>query len=71
MDTLRSEVKRQQKCGLASGVNEKTGEQTAEGVAPEKESQQLNCSTNQVSNSDNSKAAEDDFKSFCENQKTY
>lgn len=49
MDTVRSEVKRQQKCGLDSGVHEKTGEPTAEQVAPDKEPQQLNCSTNQVS----------------------
>ncbi|XP_047015855.1 interaptin isoform X3 [Ictalurus punctatus] len=47
VDTVRSEVKRQQKCGLDSGVHEKTGEPTAEQVAPDKEPQQLNCSTNQ------------------------
>ncbi|XP_053496869.1 golgin subfamily A member 4 isoform X2 [Ictalurus furcatus] len=47
VDTVRSEVKRQQKCGLDSGVHEKTGEPTVEQVAPEKEPQHLNCSTNQ------------------------
>lgn len=61
MDTVRSEVKRQQKCGLDSGVHEKTGEHTAEQDTPEKEPQQLNCTANQLSNSDNNKAAEDDI----------
>ncbi|KAB5565729.1 hypothetical protein PHYPO_G00244880 [Pangasianodon hypophthalmus] len=36
MDMVRSEVKRQQKCGLDSGVHEKTGEHTAEQFAPNK-----------------------------------
>ncbi|MCI4381879.1 hypothetical protein PGIGA_G00257070 [Pangasianodon gigas] len=34
MDTVRSEVKRQQKCGLDSSVHKKTGEHTAEQFAP-------------------------------------